>query len=161
MIPCAIGWLLPLAFFAASSAALSASDSYSFEKSQAFLDQYCQACHQGKSPAGGFHIGRVSAMASFQSDARKWSALSTRVKNGEMPPKGAPAPSLDQREQFIQWVDSTLHAETCAAGIAPGPSPIRRLNRDEYTATLRDLLDIHMDIGHSLPADGAGGEGFD
>jgi hypothetical protein len=35
------------------------------------------------------------------------------------------------------------------------------LNRDEYTATVRDLLDIHMDIGASLPADGAGGEGFD
>jgi hypothetical protein len=38
---------------------------------------------------------------------------------------------------------------------------LRRLNRDEYTATIRDLLDIHMDIGHALPVDGAGGEGFD
>jgi hypothetical protein len=35
------------------------------------------------------------------------------------------------------------------------------LNRDEYTATVRDLLDIHLDVGHTLPADGAGGEGFD
>src|SRR6185369_2211414 len=71
------------------------------------------------------------------------------------------APDLDQREQFLKWVDATLRAEICAAGIAPGPSPIRRLNRDEYTATIRDLFDIHVDVGHSLPADGAGGEGFD
>src|SRR5262249_50765304 len=42
-----------------------------------------------------------------------------------------------------------------------GPAPIRRLNRDEYTATINDLLDLHLDIGHALPADGAGGEGFD
>ena len=26
---------------------------------------------------------------------------------------------------------------------------------------MRDLLDIHLDVGHALPADGAGGEGFD
>jgi hypothetical protein len=78
-----------------------------------------------------------------------------------MPPKGAPAPNLDQMERFTQWVDVTLRAEACAGGDTPGPAPIRRLNRDEYTATVRDLLDIHLDIGHALPADGAGGEGFD
>jgi hypothetical protein len=38
---------------------------------------------------------------------------------------------------------------------------VRRLNRDEYSATVRDLLSINMDVGQPLPADGAGGEGFD
>src|SRR5258708_3324128 len=161
MISCLPKWLLPLAL-AVSSAALGAPpDGYSFENSQAFLKQYCQACHQGKSPAGGFHVQRVEAQASLQADAQKWSSLVRRIKNGEMPPKGAPAPALDLREQFTQWVDAALRTEACAAGVAPGPTLIRRLNRDEYTHTLRDLLDIHMDIGHALPADGAGGEGFD
>ena len=154
-------WFFPLAI-AASSAALSApSDSYSFENTQAFLKQYCEACHQGKSPAGGFHVQRVGAPASLRADAQKWTALTLRIKNGEMPPKGAPAPDLDRREQFTQWVDAALRAEACAGGVAPGPALIRRLNRDEYSTTIRDLLDIHMDIGHSLPGDGAGGEGFD
>ena len=35
------------------------------------------------------------------------------------------------------------------------------MNRNEYTSTIRDLFDIHLDVGHALPADGAGGEGFD
>jgi len=78
-----------------------------------------------------------------------------------MPPKGAPAPALDLREQFTGWTADRLHATACSTGITPGPAPIRRLNRDEYTATLCDLLDIHLDIGASLPAEGAGGEGFD
>ena len=43
----------------------------------------------------------------------------------------------------------------------PSPTNIRRLNRDEYAATIRDLLDIQIDVTSSLPADGAGGEGFD
>src|SRR5207253_5521789 len=62
---------------------------------------------------------------------------------------------------FTQWVTTALRAEACAGGITAGPAPIRRLNRDEYTATIRDLLDLHIDIGSALPADGAGGEGFD
>jgi hypothetical protein len=70
-------------------------------------------------------------------------------------------PELDQREYFTAWVDQALRAEACSTGITPGPSAIRRLNRDEYSATVRDLLDVHMDFGKDLPADGAGGEGFD
>jgi len=155
-------WFLRLAFLSALPALLCAQqDNYSFENAQAFLKAYCQNCHEGKSPAGGFHVQRVATATSLQSDAQRWLSLSTRVKNGEMPPMGAPAPTLDQREPFVQWVDTTLRAEACAAGITPGAALIRRLNRDEYTATVRDLFDIHMDFGRALPADGAGGEGFD
>src|SRR6266851_5267489 len=161
MVSCLPKWLLPLALAVWSTALGAPSDGYSFENSQAFLKQYCQACHQGKSPAGGFHVQRVGGPASLQSDAQKWTALARRIKNEEMPPKGAPAPELDQREQFTQWVDTALRTEACAAGVTPGPALIRRLNREEYTATIRDLLDIHLDVGHALPADGAGGEGFD
>jgi hypothetical protein len=103
----------------------------------------------------------VATTASLRDESQKWTSLTARVNRGEMPPKGAPAPPLDQREQFTQWVNSALRTEACASGIAPGPALIRRLNRDEYTATIRDLLDIHLDVGHALPADGAGGEGFD
>ena len=46
-------------------------------------------------------------------------------------------------------------------GLAPSAAPIHRLNREEYTATVQYLLNLHMDIGQALPADGAGGEGFD
>ena len=37
----------------------------------------------------------------------------------------------------------------------------RRLNRDEYANTVRDLLGLDVNAGALLPADGAGGEGFD
>jgi hypothetical protein len=79
-----------------------------------------------------------------------------------MPPIGSPkVPSLDAREQFSGWVERALQATACSDGIKAGPSPIRRLNRDEYAATLRDLLEMQLDVSASLPADGAGGEGFD
>ncbi len=42
----------------------------------------------------------------------------------------------------------------------PGPARSRRLNREEYSNTLRDLLGIAKRPGDKFPADGAGGEGF-
>jgi mono/diheme cytochrome c family protein len=134
---------------------------YSFAGAQAFLQQYCVKCHAGKSSAGGFKLDQVATNASLRSDAERWTKIFTRVRNGEMPPRGLPAPELDDRENFVQWIESALHAAVCAQDATPGPAPLRRLNRAEYSATIRDLLNIHMEVGHALPADGAGGEGFD
>lgn len=132
-----------------------------FEQSQAFLKQYCGACHGGKAAVGGFQLDKVKDPRSFAADTHSWVRLRTRLENHEMPPKGAPMPGLDAREAFAKWVNAELKREACSSGITVGPRPLRRLNRDEYTATVQDLLDIHLDIGGSLPADGAGGEGFD
>ena len=132
----------------------------SFEESQVFLNKYCRNCHQGKG-VGGFGLASVSAADTLRSQPQKWTGAALRVRNGEMPPKGAPSPSLEERESFTHWVDITLRAEACASGPTAGPAPLRRLNRDEYAATIGDLLDIRLDLGRSLPVDPAGGEGFD
>jgi mono/diheme cytochrome c family protein len=150
--------LLPLILI---SSRLAAQDTYSFDHAQSFLKAYCQACHQGKSPAGGFNVQTVNSPATLESNAQKWIRLNTRIIHGEMPPKGAPTPNLDSREHFTNWVEGSLRTAACSTGMRPGPAHIRRLNRDEYTATVRDLFDIHLDIGRAFPADGAGGEGFD
>lgn len=153
--------MLRFVMFVSLPIAAWAQAPYSFDQSQRFLKQYCQACHMGKTPAGGFHVEQLSTEASFASAAAKWKSSAARVTNGEMPPKGAPAPSLDAREEFSKWVDAELRRTACAEGIRPGPALTRRLNRDEYAATIRDLLDIHLDLARMLPEDGAGGEGFD
>lgn len=150
---------LALTLFAAFSANAQQGN-YSFENAQHFLSTYCKLCHQGKSPAGGFDVQEISTAASL-ADERRWTALSTRVGHGEMPPSGSPAPDVAQRQEFTQWISTALRSKACEGGITPGPSPIRRLSRDEYTATIQSLLDLQVDIGQTLPADGAGGEGFD
>lgn len=68
---------------------------------------------------------------------------------------------MDTREAFTGWLHSALIAEACAEGMTAGPAPVRRLNRSQYASTIRDLLNLHIDVSTALPADGAGGEGFD
>lgn len=142
-------------------AAASAAVPGDFQKSQQFLKKNCFACHQGKAPAGGFALHRVDSPESLSGDPRQWKRVLARVRDGEMPPAGAPAPSTEARARFVTWLDSSLRTIACADGVQPPPAPLRRLNRSEYAATVRDLLNVHFNAAHALPADGAGGEGFD
>jgi mono/diheme cytochrome c family protein len=135
--------------------------SYSFDTAQQFLKTYCVSCHGGKSGAGGLGWAQVATYETLQKNPHKWESIFTRVRNQEMPPKGTPAPSMESREAFTAWVHDTLIAEACSEGMTPGPAPVRRLNRTQYASTIRDLLNLHVDVSVSLPADGAGGEGFD
>lgn len=131
------------------------------EAAAQLLKTRCLACHQGKNPAGGLNLMGYGTTVTLAQHPDHWKSIATRVHNSEMPPKGAPEMDLDTREKFVAWVHSGLRAAACAEGVTPGPSLIRRLNRAEYSATIRDLLNIHLDVGAALPDDGAGGEGFD
>jgi hypothetical protein len=148
------------AVFLATAAMILPARSQSFDHSQAFLKKYCENCHQGKG-TGGFSLQSVGTAATLRTRAQKWTSASLRVRNGDMPPKGSPAPSLDEREEFFRWVDAAVLAEACASGPTPGPALMRRLNRDEYAATIGDLLETRLDLARFLPVDAAGGEGFD
>ncbi|MCW5980372.1 MAG: DUF1592 domain-containing protein [Bryobacteraceae bacterium] len=147
--------------FPALFAIPAAAETYTFKEAQALVKKHCLACHHGKSAAGDFNVTKYATPESIEQQPRAWSKMLARVRDGEMPPKGAPAPAMEQREQFVGWLDRTLKTAACADGISPAPFPLRRLNRSEYAATMRDLLNIHINAGAALPADGAGGEGFD
>jgi hypothetical protein len=146
-----------LAFAAAQALAAPSS----IPEAQRFLTQYCQACHQGDSPTGGFRSTDYETIESFRTHPGEWTKLTARVANSEMPPVGVPGPTHEEREAFLRWAETTWREQACAADIAPAHSLLRRLNRDEYAATIRDLFDLHIDVSESLPVDGAGGEGFD
>lgn len=138
-----------------------AAERYNFEAASKSLKQYCLGCHQGKSAAGGFDLRSFDTIDKITAKPRTWDRAILRVRQGEMPPKSAPQLPVDQREQLTAWLEQTLREAACAGGLTPGPAPLRRLNRAEYSATVRDLLNIHINAARALPADGAGGEGFD
>ena len=140
---------------------LALTPAYAESHADPFLKSWCLGCHTGAKAAGDFQVKPLIGAVGVRQHADEWIRAARRVRNGEMPPRTANQPQLDQKEQFVSWVDQTLRREACATGPVPGIAPLRRLNRDEYSATVRDLLNVNLDVGQSLPADGAGGEGFD
>jgi hypothetical protein len=131
-----------------------------FSQAHGFIKSYCIGCHHPKAAAGGFDATQLTE-ESLTARPRLWSKALTRVREHEMPPVNAPKPPLEARESFTSFVETSLRTAACTDGIQAGPGLTRRLNRAEYGATVGDLLGIHINAGHALPADGAGGEGFD
>jgi hypothetical protein len=126
-----------------------------------FLQTHCLRCHKGDRAKGKLDLTQFQSAQSMRSDPNRWNKIISRVSAGEMPPVGSELPKQEERERFVLQARETLLSLCCEGGPRPGPAPLRRLNRTEYGATIRDLLRIEINLGQTLPDDGAGGEGFD
>lgn len=129
-----------------------------------FLEQHCLKCHGAKSAKAGLRIDLVVAEFAKPKSAEQWKEILDRINAGEMPPKGSPRPDAKQAATFAAWVTGQLREVELAAKNAGGRIPMRRLNRDEYANTVRDLLKLDENIVRplveELPGDGKA-EGFD
>lgn len=126
-----------------------------------FVQAYCLDCHQGEEAESGIDLGDFTSTREVVESIDMWTRIVTRVSERQMPPEDSDAPEDQDRAAFVNWVRSTIHAAVCDDGVDPGRPMMRRMNRTEYANTVRDLLGIHVNAGHALPDDGAGGEGFD
>ena len=155
--------LLLLALFSASAAAATPVDqaSLAFDKELLpIMQDRCMDCHDAEMKKGDVDFDLLLKPDALRHDIRLWGKVREQLRAGTMPPK--PKPSLDpaQRDTMLGWIQRNEEAVLAMPAIQPGPARSRRLNREEYGNTLRDLLGIAKRPGDGFPADGAGGEGF-
>lgn len=143
---------------------LAASDA-GFEQSvEPFLKQHCHTCHDAKKAKAGFRSDHLSADLAVPRMVDHWKEVFDRINAGEMPPEDERRPDPKLQTAVVEWINAKLREADLAAKNAGGQSPMRRLNRDEYANTVRDLL--HLDenfvrpLIEDLPGDGKA-EGFD
>jgi mono/diheme cytochrome c family protein len=155
--------ILLLALFSASAVAAALVDeaSLAFEKELLLIMQdRCMDCHDAEMKKGDVDFDLLLKPGALRHDIRLWDKVREQLRAGTMPPK--PKPSLDpaQRDTMLRWIQHNEEAVLAMPATQPGPARSRRLNREEYGNTLRDLLGIAKRPGDGFPADGAGGEGF-
>ena len=121
-----------------------------------FVKQYCIGCHSGDTPEGGLNLQTNSDDLTDAEVRRRWVYLHDRVATGEMPPKSAARPSVESKTAFL----STLGNSLIQADLASREVVLRRLNRNEYENTVRDLFGIYVDVKRLLPDDSTE-QGFD
>ena len=126
-----------------------------------FIEKYCIECHSGNKAKAKLNLSRFDSIERIVAESLLWDKILIRLREGDMPPDEADMPSFDERLKFLDRIQLSLEKAACKSGPRPGQAVLRRLNRSEYSASVRDLLDIHFDAGESLPFDGSGGEGFD
>ena len=125
------------------------------------LENYCGDCHHPDDPENHVRFLDAAAAGDLHDDRGLWSNVAEQLRNRTMPPADAEAPGEADRKAVADWVETFLRDTACERGPYLGPVVARRLNRQEYDNTIRDLLGVDVKPASSFPADGAGGEGFD
>lgn len=125
---------------------------------RAFLGKYCSSCHGKKQAAGGFALINLDVDHPGR-NAREWEKALLQIRAGLMPPAGAPHPERAATAAFATALEARID-QAAAAHPNPGSPALHRLNRTEYGNSVRDLLDLEVDVNSLLPPDDMS-HGFD
>ncbi len=118
----------------------------------------CKDCHEEES---GFNVHHLKdEQASFYEKHELWEKVRQRLADHSMPPADGEPLDHDVRLKLVDWIGSSMHNAFVEKGEKAGPPMFRRMAKHEFSNTIRDLMGVHMDAGHALPEDAAGGEGF-
>jgi hypothetical protein len=124
------------------------------------LQKYCLSCHAGEKPKGELSLERFVDGKSAWDARETWDSVLEKLVAREMPPEGKPRPTEEEYARFIHGVEQTLGKEDCNGPRNPGRVTLRRLNRQEYNHTIRDLVGVEFQPANDFPSDDVG-YGFD
>ena len=127
---------------------------------QPVLGTTCKACHNDRTASGGLNITPFLTPGSLTEQRERWEVILRRVRNGEMPPKGIPRPPAAQMGALVKFVEDELAKADRNSKPDPGRLVAHRLNRREYSNTIRDLLGVDFRAEKDFPTDDSG-YGFD
>ncbi len=123
------------------------------------LEAHCFKCHNPEKKKGGIDLKAFASEGEVLKKYKLWQRVVEAVQNDAMPPDD---------DKF-----TPQHGEVVVGGVKkilaqldsghpsmfdPGPSPIRRLSRTEYSHVMRDLTGLEMDFSGQvgIPEDSTG-----
>jgi mono/diheme cytochrome c family protein len=146
---------------AAPQQASSPGPSPAAANQRALINKYCITCHNQTLKTAGLTLDTMD-VGKVPEGAPLWEKVLHKLRGREMPPAGLPRPDGAGYDSFANYLETELdHA--AAINPNPGRPVIHRLNRTEYSNSVRDLLALDMsavDIRSLLPADSSA-YGFD
>tara|TARA_B110000037_G_scaffold71408_1_gene86078 strand:- start:6543 stop:8999 length:2457 start_codon:yes stop_codon:yes gene_type:complete len=143
---------------------------------RALLDQYCVICHnqavvnslatsnEGLQTTQLRNLGLTldtEDVSDLAANPAVWEKVIKKLRVGVMPPPNYPRPDKVRYDGFRTWLEDEL--DSIAANRAnPGRTQaFHRLNQTEYRNSIRDLLDLNIDVSDLIPADAPDQYGFD
>ena len=145
---------------AAAPADPPASGAGAFEKAVQPALGTCSMCHNPQLASGGLNLAGFTSVDSVAAHRGTWEKVTQKIRSGEMPPRGVPKPPEADVKALLAVVEKEFERLDQNTKPDPGRVTARRLNRNEYTNTIRDLLAIRFDAEQDFPTDDSG-YGFD
>ena len=78
---------------------------------QPYVQKYCVVCHSRDDAKGELDLTRYSKSSDVIASFRRWNNVVEFIRNGEMPPKDAQQPSLQESADLVSTVQAILIAE--------------------------------------------------
>lgn len=144
------------------SAAEQASGSAMASDTEARIvfNEYCVKCHNDRLKTAGVSFEGV-VLSGLDISSELLEKAVRKLRLGSMPPNGNPRPGQATYTALTGWLETELDKN---ASNQPNPGrteSLHRLNRNEYSNAIRDLLDLEgLDYSTLLPGDDAS-YGFD
>lgn len=127
-------------------------------KVQPLLTQYCADCHGAETQEGELRLDNLPADFIDRRSADRWGEVLDRINLGEMPPQDSSQPTARELAVIVDWLTREIAAARRRTQSTGGRVMLRRLSRQEYANTVRDLLQVEFVEGEGprdvLPPDG-------
>jgi len=124
------------------------------------LRTYCFDCHGSEHAEGDVKLDKYESVEAVLGDRKEWMRALKQVQLGSMPPVDGPELDPQTRARMIKLIDDLANAVDCVRNPNPGKVTLRRLTRNEYRNTVRDLVGVDYEPAAGFPGDDVG-YGFD
>jgi hypothetical protein len=124
---------------------------------KALVGDYCMDCHNSEDWAGSLAMDQLD-LDNVAHNSEVWETAINKLRGRLMPPAGQTQPDQALIDDALVYLESSI--DNAAADKHIGHVPIQRLNRTEFAASVKDLLDVEIDPEQVLPSD-IEVEGFD
>ncbi len=141
---------------AAALMAESPQTTPTFEKTvKPFLNKFCVKCHTGQTAMAGVDLSKTASESQALANRDLWQRAVRNIRTQHMPPAGSPQPAKAQRDSIVNYFDEIFNAQDCKLA-DPGRVTIRRLNKEEYNNSIRDLIGLDLKPADDFPSDDVG-----
>ncbi len=127
------------------------SKSIPTDAAQGLVETYCVRCHNNRAMRGNLSLEKfqVSSAADNAAVAEK---MIRKLRTGMMPPPGGRRPAETDLLDFATSMEALIDARA-VTNPNPGWRTFQRLNRAEYSRSIRALLRLDVDAAEYLPLD--------
>jgi len=112
-----------------------------------FIAEHCAHCHGEKKQKGDLRLDTLPLDLDSPKIMANWEEVMNRLNSGDMPPAKEPRPKPDDVARVSEWIAGQLHEAEAAKQAGTGEKvSFRKLSREEYANTIRDLLGVTFDV---------------
>jgi len=151
-----VGACVPLASLTLAAEVVPAPETLKAASDKTFTDMVnnrCEKCHNSTDWAGSLAMDTLDLSHAGQ-DPEVWEKAIAKLRSRLMPPAGASQPAQADVDNVVDYLEATVDSAAKEQKNQPvGHVPIQRLSRNEFAASVKELVGVDVDPKQILPTE--------